>query len=211
MITFAAAAGTRFPRPKGRPRNPNTTTLKQQISNMIKKILMTVLLLAPTTLFAQKVAHFNFNDVIQAYPEFQTAQKDLETMGQKFQKDLTDMEKEIQTKFDKYQKEVNDSTPANIRQRREQELMDLRDRYTQAQQDNQQAFQQAQQQKLQPIYVKIGDAVNAVAKEGGYVLVVDRTSATGPALYLNETLSTDVTKQVMAKLGISATAAAATK
>ena len=174
---------------------------------MIKKILLMVLLLAPSSLFAQKVAYYNLSDVIQAYPDFQTAQKELETMGQKFQKDLADMEKEIQTKFEKYQTEVNDSTPANIRQRREQELMDLRDRYTQAQQDNTQAFQQAQQQKLQPVYAKIGDALDAVAKEGGYTLVFDRSNVQNPQIFLNISLSTDVTKQVMSKLGISASAA----
>ena len=86
---------------------------------MIKKILMLALLCAPLSLAAQKVATFDYAEVMQALPAFRTAQTELETVGKKYQADLEGMQKEIQTKIDKYRSEVNEQTPANIRQRRE--------------------------------------------------------------------------------------------
>lgn len=175
---------------------------------MMKKILMLLLVAAPLSLAAQKFAHFNYADVMQALPAYKAAQTELENMGKKYQADLADMEKEIQTKYEKYQTEVNDSTPANIRQRKEQEIMDLRQRYEQAVQDNSQAFQQAQQTKMQPVIQKVVEAVNTVAREGGYVYIIDKQASQAAGIFFNETLSEDVTKKVMAKLGITAGTAA---
>ena len=84
-------------------------------------------------------------------------------------------------------------------------------RFQQAQQDNSQAFQQAQQTKMQPITQKVMDAVNAVAKDGGYVYIMDKNAAQGAGIVINETLSTDVTNTVMQKLGITASKPAAGK
>lgn len=168
---------------------------------MFKKILLTVLvMLAPICAFAQKFAHYDTDEVLKSYPAFLTAQTELEALGKQYESDLQDMQKELQTKFEKYQNEVNESTPANMRQRREQELQDLQQRIQQAYQDNQQAFQQEQAKKMQPIMQKIQDAINAVLKEGGFVYGIDKAAAAGIAI--NETLSTDITAQIKAKLGI---------
>ena len=134
---------------------------------------------------------------------------ELEALGQKYQTELEGMQTELQTKYEKYQKEVTDETPENIRTRRQQEIQEMGERLEQARQDNQQAFEQARVKKTQPIMQKIADAVNAIAKEGNYVYVFDQSAAANSNLFINETLSEDVTKKVMAKLGISATAAPA--
>jgi outer membrane protein len=60
---------------------------------------------------------------------------------------------------------------------------------------------------MQPIIVKLSDAINMVAKEGNYVYLFDKTAATANRIFLNEALSEDVTPLVMKKLGISATTA----
>lgn len=167
---------------------------------MFKKILILVLMLAPISAFAQKFAHYNSEEIAKVYPTFLNAQKELEDLGKQYESDLQDMQKELQTKVEKFQAEVNESTPANMRQRREQELNDLYQRIQQAQQDNSQAYQQAAATKMQPIMQKLQDAVDAVLKEGGYVYGLDKASVAGIAI--NETLSTDITPQIKAKLGI---------
>ena len=173
---------------------------------MFKKILMLVLFVAPLSLAAQKFAHFDYSSIMQAMPEFKKAQTELETMGKQFQDELQNMEKEINTKIQKYQSEVNDKTPENIRNRRAQEIQDLQQRYQQAGQDNEQAFNEARQKKMQPIMQKVMDAVNSIAKEGGYVYIIDKTASQQGGIVINETLSEDVTKRIAAKLGISAAA-----
>lgn len=175
----------------------------------MKKIIMLLLLAAPIALCAQKYAQVDYFALVQATPEFKTAQTELETIGKNFEKDLLEMRTEIETKMQKYQSETNAQTPENIRVRREQELQDLYQRYQQAEQDNSQAFETAKQQKLQPIHQKVADAIKAFAQEGGYVYIMDKSAAQGTYIFLNETLNEDVTNLIAKKLGITLNAAPA--
>ena len=167
---------------------------------------MMLLFAAPLALFAQKYAQVDYFALVQATPEFKTAQAELETMGKNFEKDLLEMRTEIETKAQKFQSELTAQTPENVRARKEQELRDLYQRYEQAEQDNTQAFEQAKQQKLQPVYQKVADAVKAVAQEGGYVYIMDKSAAQGTYIFLNDTLNEDVTSKVATKLGVTLTA-----
>lgn len=167
---------------------------------MIKKLLIMVLMLAPLSLMAQKFAHFNSSDVLAAYPAAKAVQAELEALGKQYQADLEAMQKELQTKVQKFEQEVNDKTPENMRTRRQQELQELNQRIQQAYQDNEQAFRQETQKKMQPVQKAVYDAIDAVLKAGGYVYGVDKSMVQG--LTINEALSTDITAQVKAQLGI---------
>lgn len=177
---------------------------------MFKKILIMVLFVAPLSLAAQKFAHFDYATIMQAMPEIKKAQTEMEAIGKQYREELQNMEKEINTKIEKFQSEVTDKTPENIRNRRAQEIQDLQQRYQQAAQDNEQAFDEARQKKFQPITQKVMDAVNAIAKEGNYVYIVDKNASQQAGIVINEALSEDVTKRIAAKLGISAAALTAT-
>lgn len=175
---------------------------------MIKKLLMLVLFVAPMSLFAQKFAHFDYSTIMQSMPEALTAQSEIEALYKQYQTEIENMQKELQTKAEKYQKEDTDATPANIKERHQQELQDMYQRLQQAQQDNSDNFQKAQTQKMQPVLQKVMTAVNTIAQEGGYVYIIDKTTAQNSGMVINETISVDVTSQIMQKLGISASAAA---
>lgn len=173
---------------------------------MFKKILIMVLFVAPLSLAAQKFAHFDYATIMQSMPEFKKAQTEMEAIGKQYREELQNMEKEINTKIEKFQSEVTDKTPENIRNRRAQEIQELQQRYQQAAQDNEQAFDEARQKKFQPITQKVMDAVNAIAKEGNFVYIVDKNASQQAGIVINEALSEDVTKRIAAKLGISAAA-----
>ena len=153
---------------------------------MFKKLLLLVLFVAPLSLCAQKFAHFDYGTIMQAMPEFKTAQASIEALGKQYQSEIEGMQKELQTKAEKYQKEDTDATPANIKERH-----------------------QEQQKKMQPIMQKVMNAVNTVAQEGGYVYIIDKNASQQAGIVINETLSTDVTSVVMKKLGITASATTA--
>lgn len=175
---------------------------------MFKKLLLLVLFVAPLSLCAQKYAHFDYAQIIQAMPEAKAAQTELEALYKKYQEEIQSMENEFRTKAEKYQKEDTEATPANIRDRHQQELQEMYQRLQQAQQDNADAFQKAQEQKMQPITQKVMDTVNGVATAGSYVYVIDKNSARQAGIIINEALSTDVTSDIMKKLGITAAPAA---
>ena len=131
-------------------------------------------------------------------PEFTTARTDIEKLTQQYEADLKSMQDELQKKAEAFEKEEA-TLPENIKTRRNQELQDLYQRIQQTYQDNQQALAKAQQEKMQAITTKVLDAIKAVGQEGGYVYVMDMSAGIP---YISTTLSSDVTTQVKAKLGL---------
>ena len=145
-----------------------------------------------------KFGHVNTQEIIQAMPEFNTARTEIEQLTKQYEADLQQMQEELQKKGDAFDKEQA-TLPENIKQRRQQELQDLYQRIQQTYQDNQQALAQAQQEKMQGITTKVLDAIKVVGQEGGYVYIMEMGAGIP---YISTTLSTDVTAQVKAKLGL---------
>ena len=153
---------------------------------------------APLTVLAQKFGHVNAQEIIQVMPEYTKAKTEIDALQQQYEADLKSMQEEFTKKVKDY--EANAKTlPENIKQRREQELTEMQQKIQQSFQDNQQALSKASQEKMQAITMKVVDAIKAVGQEGGYVYVMDTNSGVP---YISTTLSTDVTAQVKAKLGL---------
>jgi outer membrane protein len=164
----------------------------------MKKLILTLLVALPMSVFAQKFAHCDISEIIKAMPEYTAAQKEVQTQGKQFEDELKRMQDELRTKAEEYEK--NQATMSDvIKKRREQELQDLNKRMEEYYQSSQQAMQQLQQTKLSEITDKVQKAVKEVGVAGGYVYVMDIASGIP---YISESLSTDVTAQVKAKLGL---------
>ena len=136
-----------------------------------------------TTANAQgKFGHVNTQEVMQAMPEFTKAQNEIKALQDQYEADLKSMQDELQKKGEAFDKEQA-TLPENIKQRRQQELQDMYTKIQQSYQDNQH---------------KILDAIKAVGQAGQYVYIMENNSLP----YISTSLSTDVTAQVKAKLGL---------
>ena len=166
---------------------------------MLKKIALLLMLVLPMSVFAQKFGHIKTQEILTAMPEYTKAQTDIQTLQKQYDDDMKRVADEFQKKFAAYQQEQA-NLPKNIQERRQKELQELNDRGMQMQQDAQQELQQSWMQMLEPIAKKIDDAIKAVGQEGGYVYIFDLNATQIP--FVNETLSTDVTGAVKAKLGL---------
>ncbi len=166
----------------------------------MKKIILCAIcaICSFTTVNAQKFGHVNSQEIIQAMPEFTKARADIEALAKQYDADLKSMQDEIQKKAEALEKEQA-SLPANIKQRRETELQEMYQKYQQSAQDNQQALGKEQSEKMQAITTKVVDAIKQVGQAGGYVYIMDMASGIP---YISTTLSTDVTAEVKAKLGL---------
>jgi outer membrane protein len=151
-----------------------------------------------TTANAQKFGHVNSQEIIQVMPEFTKARTDIEALTKQYEADLQSMQEELKKKSEAYEKEQA-TLPANIKQRREQELQEMYQKIQQSYEDNRQALAKEQSEKMQAITTKVLDAIKAVGQAGGYVYIMDLS---GGIPYISTTLSTDVTPQVKAKLGL---------
>ena len=166
---------------------------------MLKKIALFLMLILPMSVFAQKFGHIKTQEILTAMPEYTKAQTDIQTMQKQYDDEMKRLSEEIQKKFAAYQQEQA-NLPKNIQERRQKELQELNERGMQMQQDAQQQLQQSWMEMLEPIAKKIDDAIKAVGQEGGYVYIFDLNATQIP--FVNETLSTDVTAAVKAKLGL---------
>ena len=166
---------------------------------MLKKIALLLMLILPMSVFAQKFGHIKTQEILTAMPEYTKAQTDIQTMQQQYDDEMKRLGEELNKKFAAYQQEKA-NLPKNIQERRQKELQELNERGMQMQQDAQQQLQQSWMQMLEPIAKKIDDAIKAVGQEGGYVYIFDLNATQIP--FVNETLSTDVTGAVKAKLGL---------
>lgn len=164
----------------------------------MKKLLLMFLMCAPIAAFAQKFGHVNAQEIIQVMPDYTKAKNEIDALQKQYEDDLKSMQDELTKKSQAYEKEQA-TLPDNIKQRREQELQEMYQKIQQSYQDNQQALAKAYQEKMQAITTKVIDAIKQVGQAGGYVYIMD---VAGGVPYISTTLSTDVTADVKAKLGL---------
>ena len=151
-----------------------------------------------TTANAQgKFGHVNTQEIIQAMPEYSKAKTEIDALQAQYEADLKSMQDELQKKGEAFDKEQA-TLPDNIKQRRQQELQDMYTKIQQSYQDNQQALAKASQEKMAAIQSKVLEAIKAVGQTGGYIYIMEDNSLP----FISTTLSTDVTAQVKAKLGL---------
>ena len=166
---------------------------------MLKKIALILLLIVPMSVCAQKFGHIKTQEILTAMPDYVKAQTDIQTMQKQYEDEMKRAQEEFNKKFTAYQEEQA-NLPKNIQERRQKELQELSQKGMQMQQDAQQELERSWMSMLEPIAKKIDDAIKAVGQEGGYVYIFDLNATQIP--FVNETLSTDVTSAVKAKLGI---------
>ena len=166
---------------------------------MKKIILCAICAFCGLTANAQaKFGHVNTQEIIQAMPEYTAAKNDIDKLTAQYEADLKSMNDELQKKAEAFDKEQA-TLPENIKQRRQTELQEMYQKIQQSYQDNQQALAKEQNEKLQAITTKVLDAIKAVGQAGNYVYIMDLAAGIP---YISTTLSTDVTTDVKAKLGL---------
>jgi outer membrane protein len=163
-----------------------------------------ILLFAALVLTAQdgiaqsfKTGHINRDDIIMGMPDYDTAMKKYNAFGQELTNALELMQVELNNKYDQFSKEEKNLTDL-VKANKAQELTDMQNRINNFQQQAQVQLQDKQAELLNPIIEKANNAINAVAKEGGYVYIYDVRTL----VYVDTLKSTDIGPLVKTKLGI---------
>ena len=146
-----------------------------------------------------KFAHVNYQELVYLVPEADSTRAQMNSASQEAQETLQAMAQEFDTKYAQYEQKANEWTPA-IRQSKERELSEIQSRIQDFQQSIQQELRQLENQLMSPIYQKVQETVNSLAKAGGYIYVFDSTSL----LYIDAAQSTDLTPEARTTLGIPA-------
>ena len=138
-------------------------------------IVAAVLFVSAGNVMAQKSGYISVDQVVSLMPEVGK----LDSLLRKYQADSLNPEfAYIVSEYNRKDSIANgkDSlkTPLNVRQRMKQELEGMAYQIQNWQGIAQQAMQAKQQELLEPIYHKVDNAIQAVAKEGGYTYVFNR-------------------------------------
>lgn len=163
---------------------------------MIKKLLLAIMIALPMSVFAQKFAVINTQQLMESMPEIKTVNEQLEAANKKYQDEFTKLQEEFQKKFEEFQG-LEASTPQTIKDRRMQEMQELDNKIQQFQATASQDLQRQQQQLMAPIQEKVMQAVQAVGAEGSYTFVFEK----GQAIYTGSDVA-DITAAVKSRLGI---------
>ncbi|MBO4476218.1 MAG: OmpH family outer membrane protein [Bacteroidales bacterium] len=165
---------------------------------MKKILLVAALAMMSAAGFAQqKFAHVNFSELVQLMPEADQARATMDASSKEARETYQAMADEFNTKYQQYQQKASTWTQA-IRESKEKELTDIQQRIQEFEQNVQAELQQQQQQLMAPIYKKAQDTVEDLAKKGGYIYVIDKSSA----LYIDPAQSEDLTAAARKILGI---------
>lgn len=177
--------------------------------NKIKLFVVALLVVAGFSASAQKTGYINLNQVVALMPEVRKIDSSL----QRFQADSLNpqfsyMVSEYNRKDSLANGKDSLKTPAPVRAQMRQELETLAYQIQNWQGIVQNELEAKQNQLLQPIYIKVMDALNAVAKESGYAYVYNQEAllVAPPA----DNLLPLVAKKLNIKLPASATPASAT-
>ncbi|MDO4215845.1 MAG: OmpH family outer membrane protein, partial [Bacteroidales bacterium] len=100
----------------------------------MKRLILLALILAPLSLFAQKVGVVNQGEIIQAMPEYTAAQTELQNTSKQYEDELKRMQEELTKKAEAFDKEQA-TLPEAIKTRRQNELQEMYQKIQQYAQD----------------------------------------------------------------------------
>ena len=144
--------------------------------NKFKFVMMMAFVAISTTALAQKTGYISVDQVISIMPEV----RKIDTQLRKFQIDSIASDYEVLVRDYKYRDSILSSKdtltmPKSVRQQHEYSLQQAAYQIQNWQQISQNMLQNKQNELLAPVYRKVYQAIQAVAKEKGYSYIYDKS------------------------------------
>jgi len=146
---------------------------------------------------AQKMGYAETEYIMGQLPEFKKLDSELKAhySQMKLKND------ELQTKLKSYQS-MPASTPDAIKADKEYELATLKQSLEKFKNDAQTSYQKKQNDLLDPIYKRIGEAIEQVAKENGFTFIINHRFDTDGQVLLSWNEKFNISDLVLKKLGV---------
>ncbi|MEX2230805.1 MAG: OmpH family outer membrane protein [Cyclobacteriaceae bacterium] len=174
---------------------------------MRKLVLLLVLAVGTITTQAQtptassKIGFADVDYIFSQMPEAKQIDTELKSTQTQLKNQIDSKTQEFQKKLADYQANLSTMLDA-VRQNTERELGQLQENLQKLQQDAQTTIQNKQAQLMEPVYKKVGKAIEDVAKETGYTFVLNQQiGGLDVILYGDE--NNDISDLVLKKLGVT--------
>lgn len=146
-----------------------------------------------------KCGHMNLGNFLEELPETSVANKELEAYVLKYGTKADSITKAFETAAATFQADYQAGKLTPLVAQQQYAVLEKQEKEVAAyQQKAEQEVSAKRDELLKPILTKVYDAIKAVAKENGYMMIFD--TSTGAALFALE--SEDITALVKKKLGI---------
>ena len=155
-----------------------------------------------SALAQQKIGHVDIQYVLTSLPEYKAVESQLKTLESQLLKQSQAKQTEFQTKLQEYQAGAANMADV-VRQDKERELQSLQQSFEEFQQTAQASLQTKTTELLNPLYEKIGTAIDEVATENGYSHILNIGVAQLDIVIYGDK-QYDVSNLVLKKLGITA-------
>lgn len=150
----------------------------------------------------QKIGYADWEYIFSQLPEFKQIDSELKTHGTQLENQLKAKYADYETKVKAYQG-MPATTPDAIRADKERELQGLQESIQKFQQDAQTSLQNKQTALMDPVFKKVGKAIEDVAKENGYAFIMAPQVMNGGDVLLYSDEKYNVSNLVLKKLGIT--------
>jgi len=167
----------------------------------MKKLLL-LMVVAMTTAFsaqAQKAAYVDMNAILAKMPEYNTAQKELDSTAERWKQEIAIEYGKIETMYRKYQAQevlMSETT----RQQREEEIVDKEAQVRELQKAKfgpEGELFKKRQELVKPIQDRVYAVIQKFASDGGYDFIFDKGSMPG---MLFGSPKKDKTEDIISKL-----------
>jgi outer membrane protein len=153
---------------------------------------------------SQKIGYAEADYILSQLPEFKKVNSDLQIHYSQLQEQMKLKGDELKVKLKAYQS-MPASTPSAIKTDKERELAMLQQSLEKFKNDAQVSFQKKQSDLLNPMYVKIGGAIEQVAKENGFAFILNHKFTEEGQILLSWDEKFNISDLVLKKLGVTPT------
>ncbi len=151
----------------------------------------------------QKIGFADWNYIFNQLPEFKQIENELKTHGTQLENQLKAKGQELENKYKAYQA-MPATTPDAIRADKERELQGMQESIQKFQQDAEVSLRNKQTALMDPVFKKVGKAIEDVAKENSYTFIINPQSmSNGEDILLYSDEKYNISNLVLTKLGVT--------
>lgn len=150
----------------------------------------------------QKIGYADWNYIFSAMPEFKQIDADLKAHGDLLQAQIQAKTQEMEQKVKAFQS-LPATTPDAIVSDKQRELQQLDQALQQFQGDAQKSYETKRGQLMDPVFSRVGKAIEDVAKENGYSFILNPQLMGGGDILLFTNEKFDISDLVLKKLGVT--------
>ena len=151
----------------------------------------------------QKIGYADWDYIFSQMPEFKQIDSELKAHRTQLESQMDAKQKDFQAKYEAFTK-LPATTPDAIRADKQRELETLNESLQKFSTDAQASLQKKQSDLIDPVFKKVGKAIEETAKELGYDFIIQPQLSQGGDILLYSDEKFDISVAVLKRMGITA-------